>query len=239
MSATALRALTTVNTTRNQNYGVAVLATEVVRKPGPRPESPQTKVRSLEEKRKEAAQRGRGERAKRRARRQSGEESTEDEGSGEGGEDRSWSEERHRLGAGDEEEYVTPEKARPLKRLKFDSGEAAGEEVRDVKRERRVRWDKGLFNITYFDDTPGMLQVPSRAASEATFPKPKSGLAGSVRALRLDSLGNALSESPLKGLEPENVVVKKFVYDDDEGAEPIVQEEVETKGKGKRRASRS
>ncbi|VDB82971.1 unnamed protein product [Peniophora sp. CBMAI 1063] len=240
MSATALRALTTVNTTRNQNYGVAVLATEVVRKQGPRPESPQTKVRSLEEKRKEAAQRGRSERAARRARRQSGEDSTDDEGGADGAEEQSWAAERHRLGAGDDEEYVTPEKARPAKRLKFDGTDSNEAAQVNVKRERRVRWDKGLFSTFYFDDTPGPLVLPSRAASAATFPKPKGGLAGSARALRLDGLGNALSESPLKGLEPENVVVKKFVYDDDEGAEPIVQvEPVETKGKGKRRSSRS
>ena len=71
MSALALKALTTSNTTKNQRNLVAVLETEVIRKPGNRPGSPTTRVKTIEEKRKLEQGEGRRERAERRARRAS------------------------------------------------------------------------------------------------------------------------------------------------------------------------
>jgi hypothetical protein len=44
-----------------------------------------------------------------------------------------------------------------------------------------------------------------------------------VQALRLDPLGNhPNAESPLKDLVEENIVVKKFVYDNDEPVLPVI-----------------
>src|SRR5579863_5012655 len=71
MSALALKALTTTNTTKNQHNLVAILETEVIRKPGKRPSSPTTKLQTIEEKRKVEQDKGRSERAERRARRDS------------------------------------------------------------------------------------------------------------------------------------------------------------------------
>jgi hypothetical protein len=57
-----------------------------------------------------------------------------------------------------------------------------------------------------------------------------------TQALRLDSLGNLVdATSPLKNLVQENVVVKKYVYDDDaEAAEVDAPNPLPTKGKGKK-----
>jgi len=55
----------------------------------------------------------------------------------------------------------------------------------------------------------------------------------------LDSLGNLIdATSPLKDLVQENVVIKKYVYDDDDGAAEIdVPKPLPTKGKGKKAKS--
>ena len=51
------------------------------------------------------------------------------------------------------------------------------------------------------------------------------------QALRLDSLGNLVNcNSPIKDVVPENIVVKKFIFDNDTEAQPP---EVKTKGKKK------
>jgi hypothetical protein len=182
MSVTALRALTSTNTTRNQHY-TAILETELVRRCGLRPESPQSKVRTLEERRKEEAQKGRRERAERRARLANGDEdafySDKDDEDEEFGPSEDGMPLRHRLGAGDEEEYVTPERARPSKRVRLDGADENGgneEENRMREHERkRVKWDRGLFSTFYFDDAPKPLVVPKDAAVN------KGALAGSAK----------------------------------------------------------
>jgi hypothetical protein len=51
----------------------------------------------------------------------------------------------------------------------------------------------------------------------------------------LDSLGNLVNAtSPLKDLEQENVVIKKYVYDDDAEAADIDTPKPPSKGKGKK-----
>jgi hypothetical protein len=56
-----------------------------------------------------------------------------------------------------------------------------------------------------------------------------------MQALHLDSLGNlANPTSPLKDLVQENVVIKKYVYDDDTEAAEIDAPIPLPKGKGKK-----
>ena len=63
--------------------------------------------------------------------------------------------------------------------------------------------------------------------------------------MRLDTLGNVLEANvPVPNLVRENVVVKKFVYEDDEDAQPappppetIAHLEIKPKGKSKRSKS--
>ncbi|TFY82092.1 hypothetical protein EWM64_g1925 [Hericium alpestre] len=51
---------------------------------------------------------------------------------------------------------------------------------------------------------------------------------------RLDNLGNLLNvNSPLKGLVQESIVVKKFIYDNDEEAQ-VASPKPSSKGKGKK-----
>lgn len=148
ISATALKNLTTSNTAKNQQ-SIARLEKEIVRKDGKRPESPSTKIRTHIERQKEEKARERQERAKRRARR-SGDGQSDGEGHEDLG-DLSFSLEdslvlgpdrnplKHRMGAGDEVDYVTPDKGRNGK----------GAEESEAK---RVKWDRGLFDTVYLDD---------------------------------------------------------------------------------------
>ena len=255
MSALALKALTTTNTTKNQHNLVAVLETEIVRKPGNRPASPTTKVKTIEEKRKLDQDQGRSDRAKRRARRSSdlrddSSLTSDDEESLPLGPDGQPT--RHRRGPGDEEDYESPERIeRPGKRTRIHETGEPGEEVA-VK---SVRWDRGLYTTVYFDDLP----LQSRASENPQAPATSSrgALAGSakvkalilrvmgtladviIQASCLDSLGNLIdATSPLKDLVQENVVIKKYVYDDDaEAAEIDEPKPLPTKGKGKKTKS--
>jgi hypothetical protein len=179
MSATALKALTTSNTTKNQHNLVAVLETEVVRKPGKRPGSPTTSVQTIEEKRRLEQGKGRKERAERRARRSSEplEDSSlisDDEESlplGPGGQPL-----RHRRGPGDEEDYETPERIeRPEKRMRIHEAGGRGEEVET----KTVRWDRGLYTTIYFDDLP--LQSQTRDAQQTPATGTRGVLAGSAK----------------------------------------------------------
>ena len=255
MSALALKALTTTNTAKNQHNLVAVLETEIVRKPGNRPESPTTRVKTIEEKRKLEQGQGRKERAERRARRSS--DFRDDSGLTSDDEDSlplgpDGQPIRHRRGPGDEEDYESPERiGRPGKRARIHETEEPGEEVA-VK---NVRWDRGLYTTVYFDDLP--LQSRASEKSQAPATSTRGALAGSakvtahilrdmgtladviIQALRLDSLGNLIdATSPLKDLVQENVVIKKYVFDDDaEAAEIDVPKPLPTKGKGKKTKS--
>ena len=165
MSAVALKALTSSNTTKNQKYIAAKLETEVIRKEGARPDSPTVKVKTILQRQEEEKAQQRKERAERRARRS-------DDGSGfsdfDGqtyrgesgtGMESDWDQDeqdeqddclmdplpKHRRGPGDEEDYETPDKSeRPTKRPRPDE-----EAVADKK---RVKWDRGLSTAIFVDD---------------------------------------------------------------------------------------
>ncbi|KAI8998697.1 hypothetical protein BD414DRAFT_475812 [Trametes punicea] len=245
MSALALKALTNANTLKNQQQ-VAVLKTEVIRKEGVRPDSPTTKVRTALERQREERAQQRNERAQRRARRSAGEDDIQSTGDGrnlgaaepETDVDASFMSVerdadgvplRHRRGPGDEEDYETPPRPeRPAKRARFDGAEAEAEE-REL-REKRVKWDKGLHTTVFLDDSP-----PRPKRNKQTAPAQKSCLTAAAKAMQLDMLGNVLNaEMPVGGLVRENVVVKKFVFDDDvepEVASPAPLKSTRTKAK--------
>lgn len=228
MSAVALQALTTSNTTKNQEI-FAKLEREVIRKEGIRPESPAIKVRTISQKQREMRDRQRLERAERRARRsEDGPGLSDGEGASEVG-DQSilgfdsehdendgvvWT--RHRRGPGEVEDYETPVRSdRPVKRLRFGEGPQQDEE-RDRK---RVKWHHGLSTEIYLDELH-----PRSHSWTKDFVIEKGCLAPTSKNLRLDMLGNVLDaeQHPLIDLHPENIVVKKFVYDNDN--EVVVKE---------------
>ncbi|KAG5643485.1 hypothetical protein DXG03_000873 [Asterophora parasitica] len=216
MSATALKALTTSNTVRNQRYVAAKLETEIIRKDGARPESPIVKIRTISQRQQDEKGKQRKERAQRRARRSGdGPDYESDEVGGHSGDDSDDSgsddennnpaPKRHKRGPGDEDDYQTP--VRKLKRLRLgnDSEDSA-------ENERRVKWDRGLFTTIYLDEVKLGTRQPPKDIST------KGCLAPTAKALPLDNLGN-LPDSPLAELVEESVVVKKFVYDND--IEPV------------------
>ncbi|KAJ7774647.1 hypothetical protein DFH07DRAFT_952358 [Mycena maculata] len=219
MTAVALKALTSLNTTKNQQYLAARLETEVVRKEGARPESPAVKIRTIAQREQDERGTRRQERAARRARRSDdGWSDAEDGGDssmmdGEGSEDgleSSPGRRPHRRGPGDEEDYETP---RAAKRAR--SGSGSGEEGQEKK---RVKWDRGLSTAVFLDDVePGTKARPKENLLM------RGCLAPTAKAIRLDPLGNhPNAESPLKDLVEENIVVKKFVYDNDEPELPVI-----------------
>jgi hypothetical protein len=167
MSAVALKALTSLNTLRNQKYLAAKLETEVVRRPGDRPESPAVKLKPTLQRQRDAKGKERKERADRRAVRGDGR-----NGEGQSDTDRQsdvddssaadfdsdWDDQsssplrkRHKRAPGDEEDYETPLRPR------------AGEEDEDeaTEEKRRVKWDRGLFTTIYLDEvTVGARRPP-------------------------------------------------------------------------------
>lgn len=163
MSATALKALTTSNTTKNQQT-VAVLATELVRKEGPRPESPTVKVRTVLQKQRDERDTRRKERAQKRAQMSeslgaSGIDGLDDGLSLDGRADHDENDyamlQKHRLGPGDEEDYETPE--RPERAIEPLRLEGADRKVKPVK---QVKWHRGLSTTVYLDEVdprPGPL----------------------------------------------------------------------------------
>lgn len=147
LSITALKNLTADNTTKNQKV-LSLLETEVVKKEGKRPDSPVVKLRTIAEKASDEKAKKREERAQRRAKRSDGGESEPPDINDLFLEDDS----RHRRGAGEEEDYESPERPmRPLKRLRADGSEEA--ETAMVK-ERRVQWDRLLFTAVFVDEIP-------------------------------------------------------------------------------------
>lgn len=121
----ALKNLTNNNTTRNQYYH-AKLEVHVIRREGERPESPTMKLRTVQEKQKEEQGKMRAERA---ARRRGDSMDTsgmmQDSGLFE-------SAAKHRRGAGEDEDYVTP--------MKPDNGK------------KSVKWDRGLEAVVFLDE---------------------------------------------------------------------------------------
>lgn len=224
MSATALKALTTSNTVRNQVYLAAKLETEVIRREGVRPESPLVKVRTISQRQQDEKEKGRKERAARRARRSESDfiGSSDIEGQSDG---HSSSVEdqyqgsplaRHRRGAGDEEDYETPDVERRHRLFLQESGE---ENILDLPK-RRVKWDQGLYTTVFLDEVKLGTRQPSKENRSV-----KGCLALTAKAARLDTLGNLPNaDSPLADLVQQNITVKKFVYDndDDEPVEEVV-----------------
>jgi len=219
MSATALQALTNSNTTKNQQI-FSKLEREIIRKDGVRPESPIVKVRTILQKQREARDRQRLERAERRARRsEDGPELSDTEGASDFGDQSMVSTDRehdenegvvsskHRRGPGEVEDYETPERPdRPVKRLRF--GDDTHEDARERK---RVKWHRGLSTEIYLDQVQPQ---PSRRKDAII---EKSCLAPTAKSLLLDTLGNLVDteQHSLTNLDPENIVVKKYVYDND------------------------
>ncbi|KAJ7219252.1 hypothetical protein GGX14DRAFT_435345 [Mycena pura] len=222
MSAVALKALTSLNTTKNQRYVAAKLETEVVRKEGKRPESPVMKIKTVAQREQEARGARRRERATRRARRSGDDGLSENEGLSDGGDSSvvddtdmdSSPVRRHQRGPGDEEDYETP-MASGVKRVRSES--RSGEEGQAEK--KRVKWHGGLATAVYLDE----VEPRPWARPKENVAGLKGCLAPTAKALRLDTLGNYLNcESPLKDLKEENIVIKKFVYDSDEPILPVI-----------------
>ncbi|KAJ7172495.1 hypothetical protein C8R46DRAFT_894571 [Mycena filopes] len=207
MTAVALKALTLSNTTKNQNYLAAKLETEVVRKEGARPESPAVKIKTVAQREQDEKGTQRKARAARRARRS-------DDGFSDNeamSDDVDSSPLRHRRGAGEEEDYETPRAKRPR------SGSMSGDDGLGENK-KRVKWDRGLSTTVFLDEVE-----PRTKARPKENMLMKGCLAPTAKALRLDPLGNhPNAESPLKDLVEENIVVKKFVYDNDEPILPVI-----------------
>ncbi|KAF8902106.1 hypothetical protein CPB84DRAFT_1846516 [Gymnopilus junonius] len=238
MSITALKDLTTSNTFRNQKYLAAKLETEVIRKEGIRPESPAVKIKTIVQREQEDKDRQRAERAMRRARRSDEMPSSDIEGAMDVGyssavEDASSDNEaiiiRHRRGAGDEDDYVTPDRpAFNIKPMRFGDDDMQGVEEQP---KRRVKWDRGLFTTVYLDE----VKLGSRQTLKENRSL-KGILAPTAKALRLDTLGNLQhADSPLTELIQENITVKKIVYDSDVAAAAPEIMVKSTRSKGKKR----
>ncbi|KAF8350725.1 hypothetical protein F5887DRAFT_314971 [Amanita rubescens] len=221
MTAVALKTLTNANTVRNQQYIAAKLETEVIRKLGCRPTSPTVKVQTVLQRAQDDKARSRRERAQRRAqgasRRYDSEEPDElglptftelDLNARE----RDPCSDSHRRGAGEDEDYKTPE--RQLKRLKLTDDPDPDE----MKEGRRVKWDRGLFTAVYIDD----VHLGARPLSKVPASR-KGCLAFASKAVQLDTMGNLPNaNTAVVDLVEENITIKKYVYDDDEEEAPPV-----------------
>ncbi|KAG6877705.1 hypothetical protein C0993_004800 [Termitomyces sp. T159_Od127] len=233
MSATALRALTTSNTVKNQRYLAAKLETEIIRKEGDRPESPIIKIKTVLQREQEEKKRKRKERAIRRARSggnighlndkdRHSDRDTENESDWDD-QSSSPSPKKHQRGPGDEEEYKTP--VRKLKRLKLVDDDDKEE---SVENERRVKWDRGLFTTISLDQVKLGTRRPPMEDIVV-----KGCLAPAAKTLPLDNLGNLpYADTPLTELIEENIVVKKFVYDNDvEAVEEVIVKNTRARNK--------
>jgi len=146
LSITALKNLTTDNTMKNQKV-MSLLETEIVKREGKRPESPAVKLRTIAEKANEEKAKQREGRAQRRAKRSDSEVEPLDVNDLPLEEDG-----RHRRGAGEEEEYESPERSmHPMKPLEVDGSEEV--DAMMVKG-RRVQWDRLLFSAVFIDEIP-------------------------------------------------------------------------------------
>ena len=131
---------------KNQKV-VSLLETEIVKREGKRPESPVVKLRTIAEKASEEKAKQREERAQRRAKRSDSEVEPLDVNDLPLEEDG-----RHRRGAGEEEEYESPERpTQPMKPLEVDGSE---ETEAVMVKGRRVQWDRLLFTAVFIDEIP-------------------------------------------------------------------------------------
>ncbi|KAH0830550.1 hypothetical protein J3R83DRAFT_2004 [Lanmaoa asiatica] len=238
MSATALKALTASNTTKNQQT-VALLATEVIRKEGLRPESPTVKARTILQKQRDERDMRRRERAQRRA--QMSEEGlgvSDTEGPTELNDrvslgTRAEHDEndyamppKHRRGPGDEEDYETPERLeRIIEPLRL---EGADTKVKPVK---QVKWHRELPNAVHLDEADPRPKSFSKGVVVV-----RGCLAFTSKNLPLDPLGNLadIDNRPSPKLVPEQIVVKKYLYDNEIEPEPIPAKMTRSKSKKSR-----
>ena len=134
-------------------------------------------------------------------------------------------------------------------RTRMDDGVADAEN--DARNERRVKWNRGLATTLCFDDTP---PNPRRAPGDAPVKKgclapsakvnslfSNRGAGGMLTVMRgcqarpLDTMGNVLNaDAPVPEVQPENIVVKKFVYEDDEVVVPEPAPAKATRSKSKK-----
>ncbi|KAF8447980.1 hypothetical protein L210DRAFT_3527609 [Boletus edulis BED1] len=233
MSATALKALTTSNTAKNQQI-VAILATEVIRKEGLRPESPTVKARTILQKQRDERDTRRRERAQRKAQM-----SEDGLGSGEmdgqtelddheyldvradhDGNDCAMPQ-KHRRGPGDEGDYETPERpSRILEPLKLEGVDRMAKPVKQVK------WNRGLSTTVYLDEVdPKPKSLPNSVVRGCLAPTSKN--------VPLDPLGNLvdMDNRPSPELVTEHIVVRRYLYDNDIEPEPIPAKMTRSKSK--------
>ncbi|KAF8628395.1 hypothetical protein AX15_003919 [Amanita polypyramis BW_CC] len=232
MSAVALKTLTNANTVRNQQYIAARLETEVIRKLGLRPTSPTVKIRTTLQRTQDEKGRQRQQRAERRARRtQEGLPNSRDSDSEDELELPTLAEldledlDGHRRGAGEDGDYKTPE--RQLKKLKLTDKFTDNPDLDETRERRRVKWDKGLFTAIYLDE----VQLGARPLRN-DLALGRGCLALTSKTAQLDSMGNLPNANvPVANLVEENVVVKKFMYDDDEEAKPPIAKGTRSRSK--------
>lgn len=244
--------MTKSNTARNEAYQAAKLEIEVVRKEGIRPDSPILKVKTKSQKEQDERGRQRSQRAERRAQRVAGGSSTDGRNSAsleENGLDDDWdidvegSPLRHRRGPGDEEDYVTPDRPPPSKKARFGDVEE--------KEGKCVKWDRGLQTTLFMDEIKFRDNLPKENTTNVKgilAPAAKVSCSFSTlglhvftsyfQSLTLDKLGNLVTESssPLKDLVPENVIVKKIVYDSDFPSPPVVEPARNTRSRTKKKS---
>ncbi|KAG9318463.1 hypothetical protein JVU11DRAFT_554 [Chiua virens] len=219
MSATALKALTTSNTAKNQQT-VVVLATEVIRKDGPRPESPMVKARTILQKQRDERDRRRRERAEKRTRMsEDGLGTSETEGEHVLGDQTDHDEndyvtsQQPSQDLRDDEDYETPEQPeRTIEPLRLEGVNTIAKPV------KQVMWHRGLSTAIYLDEVnlrPKSLSKDIVVGRGCLAPKSKN--------LLLDSLGNLVDvdDRPCPELVTEHIIVKKFVYDNDIEPESI------------------
>jgi len=116
---------------------------------------------------------------------------------------------RHTRGAGEEDDYETPNRHKTVKPIRLFG--PSGEATDAVQIRRRVKWDRGLFTTVYLDE----VKLGTRQTSKENRAL-KSILAPTAKALRLDTLGNhPHADSPLGDIVQENITVKKIIYDSD------------------------
>ncbi|KIY50887.1 hypothetical protein FISHEDRAFT_18517, partial [Fistulina hepatica ATCC 64428] len=86
---------------------------------------------------------------------------------------------------------------------------------------RHVKWDRSLSTIVALEDIkprPPKLKHKDPKENIAIGMPFKGCLAPTAKATVLDTMGNLSNVEPLGELVPENVIVKKYVYDNDEDA---------------------
>lgn len=142
MSGKELKTTTDRNTMRNQVY-LCAIDRQIVRKNGPRPPSPTSKIRTTADRDEEEKKKSREHRAKRRAR------DSDNTAAGDSPEQPRIEKVERLRGPGDDEDWRTP--ARPAKKAKIGV-------------DKSVKWDKGLVIIR--DDGTGVCPPASAEAEE-------------------------------------------------------------------------